>query len=77
MRKPEVMYDPDESIKEFIRGVVGSSTQHIMIGSEILFSAGLASREVTLLNGRLTIHFCASPALKSRLAVKRTELKID
>ena len=40
-----------------------------MIGSEILFGPGLASRELTLLDGRLTIHFRASPDLKSRLKI--------
>jgi hypothetical protein len=38
-----------------------------MIGSEVLFGAGLVSRELTLLDGRLTIHFRAGPGLQSRL----------
>jgi hypothetical protein len=67
MRKPDVTYNPDETIKKFIRKFVGSSDQDLMIGSEILFGAGLASRELTLLDGRLTIHFRASPAFESRL----------
>ena len=84
MRKPDVTYDPDETITKFIRKVVGDSWQDHMIGSEILFGTGLASRELTLLDGQLTIHFRASPALKSRLDVlqrdadrKLTEQKID
>ena len=40
-----------------------------MIGSEILVGAGLASRQLTLLDGKLTIHFRASPALKGRLEI--------
>ena len=73
MQKPFVKYDPDETIKEFIRKVVGSSTQDIMIGSEILFGTGLASRELTLSDGMLKIHLRASPALKSRLETLQTD----
>ena len=73
MQKPYVNYDPDETIKEFIGKVVGSSTQDIMIGSEILFGTGLASRELTLSDGTLTINFRASPALKSRLESLQTD----
>jgi hypothetical protein len=69
MRMPAVTINPDETIQKFIRKVVGSSFQDLMIGSEILFGAGLALRELTLLDGRLTIHFRASPALKSRLEI--------
>ena len=67
MRTPVVTFSPDDTIKEFIRKVVGTSTQDLMIGSEVLFGAGLASRELTLLDGQLTIHFRASPGLQSRL----------
>ena len=74
MRTPPVTFYPDETIKEFIEQVVGTSTQDIMIGSEILFGAGLALREVTLVKGRLTIHFHSTPALKSRLeALSKTD----
>jgi hypothetical protein len=73
MQKPFVMYDPDETIKEFIGNAVGSTTQDIMIGSEILSAAGLASRELTLADGTLRILFCASPALKSRLKTLETD----
>jgi hypothetical protein len=69
MRKPEVTYDLDDTIIKFIRSVVGDTEQDCMIGSEILLGAGLASRQLTLLDGRLTIHFCASAALKSRLEI--------
>ena len=74
MQKPYVMYDPDETIEEFIRKVVGSSTQDIMIGSEILFGTGLASRELTLVDGTLKIHFRAGQALKSRLETLQPDL---
>jgi hypothetical protein len=69
MRKPHVTYNPDETIAKFIRKVVGDTEQDCMIGSEILFGTGLASRQLTLLDGRLTIHFRASPALKIRLEI--------
>ena len=67
MRTPVVAFSPDDTIKEFLRKVVGTSTQDVMIGSEVLFGAGLVSRELTLLDGRLTIHFRAGPGLQSRL----------
>jgi hypothetical protein len=67
MRKPYVSYSLDETITKFIRKVVGDSFQDRMVGSEILFCAGLASRELTLIDNQLMIHFHASPALKSRL----------
>ena len=40
-----------------------------MIASEILVGAGLASRELTLLDGKLTIHLCASASLKNSLEI--------
>jgi hypothetical protein len=38
-----------------------------MIGCEILFAAGLASRELVLVKRELTLKFEATPALASRL----------
>jgi hypothetical protein len=66
MRSPTVTFSPDDTIKEFIGKAVGSSNQDIMIGSEILFAAGLASRELTLFNGWLTIHFLATAGLMAK-----------
>ena len=79
MRKPNVKYNPDETITKFIREVVGDTEQDYMIGSEILFGTGLASRELILLDGRLTIHFRASPALNSRLEILQRDAgeKVD
>jgi hypothetical protein len=79
MRKPNIKYNPDETVTKFIREVVGDTEQDCMIGSEILFSAGLASRELILVDGRLTIHFRASPALKSRLEILQRDVgeKVD
>ena len=67
MRTPTVTFSPDDTIKEFIWKIVGNSTQDVMIGSELLFAAGLASRELTLFGGRLTIHFRATAGLETRL----------
>jgi hypothetical protein len=67
MRTPTVTLSADDTIKEFIRNVTGGSTQDMMIGSEVLFAAGLAFRELSLLGGRLTIHFRATAGLKARL----------
>jgi hypothetical protein len=67
MRSPTVTFSPDDTIKEFIRKVVGTSNQDIMIGSEILFAAGLVSRELSLFDGLLTVHFQATAGLETRL----------
>jgi hypothetical protein len=67
MRKPEVTYNLDKTITNFISKVVGQTGQDCIIWSEILVGAGLASRELTLLDSKLTLHFRASPDLKSRL----------
>ena len=58
MRKPYVSYSLDETITKFIRKVVGDSFQDRMVGSEILFCAGLASRELTLIDNQLTGIMC-------------------
>jgi hypothetical protein len=72
MRKPYVSYSLDETITKFIRKVVGDTEQDCMIvWLEILVGAGLASRELTLLDGKLTIHLCASAALKNRLEISQ------
>jgi hypothetical protein len=75
MRKPYVSYSLDETITKFIRKVVGE--QDCMFWFEILVGAGLASRELTLLDGELTIHLCASAALKSRLEKRGQAKKVD
>ena len=78
MRKPYVVYSLDETFTKFIRKVVGDSEQEFMIGwLEILVGAGLASRELTLLDGKLTIHLCASAALKNRLEKRGQAKKVD
>jgi hypothetical protein len=67
LRAPTVILNPDDTIKKFIEKAVGTSTQDLRIGSEILFGVGLALRELTLVDGKLTIHIRATPDLESRL----------
>jgi hypothetical protein len=64
-----VSYSLDETITKFFRKVVGDTEQDCMIASEILVGAGLASRELTLHGGKLTIYLCASAALKNSLEI--------
>lgn len=67
MRRPTVDYDADEIILDFIQLSAGSGSQEIMIGCEILFAAGLASRNLILTGRLLTLQFAATPTLASRL----------
>lgn len=77
MRTPTVTFSPDDTIKRFIRDVVGGSTQDMMIGSEVLFAAGLASRELSLLGDRLSIQFRATAALESRLKARSDAAQVE
>lgn len=67
MRKPDVEYQADESVLGLIRLATGSSSQDVIIGCEVLFAAGLASRELILIKRKLTLKFRGTPALASRL----------
>lgn len=67
MRKPDVYYQTDDVINSFILNAVGSGSQDVMIGCEILFAAGLASRDLVLVERELTMTFKATPALASCL----------
>jgi hypothetical protein len=67
MRKPDVEYQADDIIIGFVRHAAGSGTQEVMIGCEILFAAGLASRDLILVERELTMKFEATPALATRL----------
>ena len=64
MRLPNVVLDPDEMIQQFIRKNVGTSSQDIMIATQVLFAAGLISREMTLIDDQLTLHFRSVPGLE-------------
>lgn len=67
MRKPYLKYQADKVITDLVHRAAGSGSQELMIGCEILFSAGLASRELTLVGRGLTMEFQATPALSTCL----------
>lgn len=67
MRKPDVKYQADELVLGLIRLATGFSSQDIIIGCEVLFAAGLASRELSLIERKLTLKFHGTPVLASRL----------
>jgi hypothetical protein len=81
MRTPTVTFSPDDTIKEFIRKVVGSSTQDMMIGSEILFAAGLASRELSLFGGLVPLNafrrVSTDKKMRESLSVEAAELMLQ
>jgi hypothetical protein len=67
MQLPCVKYQADDIIIDFIHRAAGRGSQDVMIGCEILFAAGLASRELILIQRQLTMKFEATPPLASRL----------
>ena len=75
MRKPYVDYNADETIVDFIQLSAGHGSQETMIGCEILFAAGLASRDVLVTKYELTLQFTATPALASRLQLLKNATK--
>ena len=66
MQKPYVEYNYDEIVLDFIQIVAGTSAQDLMIGCELLFGAGLATRELALVGRKLTVKFTATPDLEKR-----------
>ena len=67
MRTPQVIYDLDDVVSNFIAEVTGGTSQDLMIGAEICMAVGLASRQFRLRKGQVIIAVQATADLRSRL----------